>query len=83
MSNHYLIEKYPSGFETVTAFGKAHPEILPERRARNMIATLTQQPEPVQRVFRKRFGRWGIHVPSLVNYLELDAPLISTRNVGR
>jgi hypothetical protein len=79
MSNHYLLEKYPSGFATITAFGKADSEILPERRSRHMIATITQQPELVQRVFRKRFGRWMIHIPSLINYLEQEDSLVDLR----
>lgn len=74
---HPLIQQYPEGLVTITAFGNDHPDLMPARRARHMIDTLASQPEPVQRVFRKRFGRWFLHVPSLVNYLELDQSLVS------
>lgn len=73
--SHPLIEQYPEGFATLTRFGKEHPDLLPPRRARHMVATLLQQPEPVRLIFRKRFGRWMLHIPSLVDYLEQEVSL--------
>lgn len=75
--SHPLLEQYPEQFVTVTKFDKDHPDLLSARRSRHMIATIAQQPEPVRRVFRKRFGRWFLHVPSLIAYLEQDDSLPS------
>ena len=74
---HPLILRYPEGLVTITTFGNDHPDLMPTRRARHMIDTIAIQPEPVQRVFRKRFGRWFVHIPSLVDYLELESALVS------
>lgn len=76
---HPLIDQYPEQFVTLTKFNRDHSDLLPERRARHMIATLSMQPKPVQRVFRKRFGRWFLHIPSLVNYLEDGAPFVADK----
>ena len=75
--NHPLIDRYQEQFVTLTAFGHKHPDVLPARRARHIIANLETQPEQLRKVFRKRFGRWFVHIPSLVEYLEEGAPLLS------
>ena len=73
---HHLIEQYPEGVVLITDFGNDHPEILPTRRSRAFIDRLAAEPEEVQRIFRKRFNRWFIHVPSLIEYLEIDKSLL-------
>jgi len=73
---HPLLDEYPDRLVLVTEFGKSHPNILPPRRARSYIAGLYSQPELIKRIFRKRFGRWFIHVPSLVEYLSIEDSLI-------
>lgn len=72
---HFLVEKYPEGFVPIAEFGSSHPDLMPLRRAQHFITNLESQPLDVQRIFRKRFGRWFIHVPSLVAHLEDEASL--------
>jgi hypothetical protein len=69
---HFLIEQYPTVVVPIIQFGKDHPEILTETRSRKFIANLDSRGEEVQRIFRKRFGRWYIHIPSLIEYMELE-----------
>ncbi len=73
---HILLEQYPTGFCPLNQFGAEHPNLMPTRRARQKIATLEQQDEDVKRIFRKRFGRWYIHIPSLIAYMERDESII-------
>lgn len=77
--SHYLLEQYPQSVALISDFSDAHPEIFTLRKCRTLIARIADQPEAVQRVFRKRFGRWYIHVPSLVEYLEAEDPLLDCR----
>ncbi len=73
---HQLLKQYPEGVALITDFGRDHPEILSTRKSRNIIDRLACQPDIVQRVFRKRFNRWYIHIPSLVDYLETEESLV-------
>lgn len=75
---HHLLEQYPDELVLLTTFGEAHPEILPARRARKFIAQIStgNAPDQVKKIFRKRFGRWFIHVPSAVDYLMNEDPLL-------
>lgn len=75
---HPLLEQYPDELVLLTTFGEAHPEILPARRARKFIAQIStgHAPDQVRKIFRKRFGRWFIHVPSAVDYLTNEDPLL-------
>lgn len=73
-----ILEKYPAGVVLLTAFCNEHPELLPLRRARTYIATLYEQPENIQRIFRKRLGRWHVHVPSLIEYYENPTPVLKS-----
>lgn len=73
---HQLLEQYPEGVALITDFGRDHPEILTTRKCRNIIDRLAAEPEIVQRVFRKRFNRWYVHIPSLIEYLEADFSII-------
>lgn len=75
---HHLLEQYPEGVVPLIQFGKDHPEILPERRSRAYIGRLAREPEIVQHVFRKRFNRWFIHIPSLIEYLENESSLLKS-----
>ena len=73
---HYLLEQYPEEVVLITTFGKENPEILSTRKSRNIIDRLQVQPEIVRRIFRKRFNRWYVHIPSLIAYLESEQSLI-------
>lgn len=73
---HHLLNQYPEGVVLITDFGSDHPDILSTRKARNIIDRLAAEPQIVQRVFRKRFNRWYVHVPSLIDYLEMESPLV-------
>jgi len=73
---HYLEQKYPIEFVPLREFCAAHPDLLPEPRARKYIANLTSQHSLVQRIFRKRFGRWHVHVPSYVAYMNDEQSII-------
>lgn len=73
---HYLLEQYPEEVSLITTFGGDHPEILSTRKCRNIIDRLAAEPLIVQRVFRKRFNRWYVHIPSLIDYLECQEPLV-------
>lgn len=70
-----LLKEFPTGFATLKEFSEQYPQILSVRRARNSIATLASQPPAVQKIYRKRFGRWFIHIPSLVAYMEDETPI--------
>ncbi|MCR9104749.1 MAG: hypothetical protein NXI15_05605 [Gammaproteobacteria bacterium] len=73
---HYLLEQYPEGVVLITDFGDDHPEILSTRKSRNIIDRLAAEPRMVQKVFRKRFNRWYVHIPSLIEYLENQESLV-------
>lgn len=74
---HYLIEQYPADFVPLKVFTDEHPDLMPLRRARALIANLENQDDDVQRIFRKRFGRWLIHVPSLIAHLDREESIIA------
>ena len=71
-----LLEQYPDGIALITDFGESHPEILSTRKSRAVIDRIAAEPPIVRRVFRKRFSRWYVHIPSLVEYLEHHEPII-------
>lgn len=75
---HPLLDQYPDNLVSVTTFGREHPEILSPRRAYGFIDQINNgaPAESIRRIFRKRFGRWFVHVPSLVEYLESEDPLL-------
>lgn len=69
---HPLEKKYPDNFVMVTTFGEQTPDVLGKRQAYSHIDRInrgTASPE-IRRIFRKRFGRWYIHIPSLVEYMD-------------
>jgi hypothetical protein len=74
---HSLIEQYPTLFSPLKDFTAKHPDLMPMRRARACIANLENQDDDVKLIFRKRFGRWYIHVPSLIAYMEREESIIS------
>jgi len=74
---HFLIEQYPTQVVPIIQFGDDHPDILPLRRSRKCIASLATQEECIQRIFRKSFNRWYVHIPSLIEYMERDESIIS------
>lgn len=76
--HHPLNQEHPTGVVMLTAFCEQHPDILPLRRARFYISTLYEQPETIQRIFRKRMGRWHVHVPSLIAYFEDPTPVLKS-----
>ena len=75
--SHHLLEKYPTQIVPIIQFGADHPDILPLRRSRSCIANLEAQDEIIKRIFRKRFGRWYVHIPSLIEYMETEESIIS------
>lgn len=78
--NHPLNDQHPERIVSVTDFTKQHPELMPERRARNHIDQINRAsaPEAIRKIFRKRFNRWFVHVPSLVDYLEKEESLLES-----
>lgn len=82
--SHYLLEQYPEGVALITDFGKDHPDILSLRKSRNYIDRITRPdpenpiPDAIKLVFRKRFNRWYVHIPSLIEYLECQEPLVAS-----
>lgn len=77
-ATEHFMEQYPAEIALLTDFCEKFPDILPLRRARSaidQINTGTATPE-LSKVFRKRFGRWHVHVPSLVAYMLNDDPHI-------
>lgn len=73
---HSLLRQYPEGVALITEFGNDHPEILSVHHCRKIIDRLASEPPIVQRVFRKRFNRWYVHIPSLIEYLEHQDSLV-------
>ena len=59
---NYLIEKYPHGCPLLKTFCEENPDIVPERRARNIIDSLEPQPDEVRACFKKRMGSWHVLV---------------------
>lgn len=74
---HYLIDQYPALVVPIIQFGEEHPDILPTRRSRRVIANLEAHDDSVKKIFRKRFGRWYVHVPSLIEYMEREDSIIA------